>query len=469
MKKLILLIIMIFLISFVNAELFVEFPLMIEADVGETKIITTNFSNLYNFTLYNIRIYDNDYFTFTSIPKMNPGENVKKDITFYSNKPLQEMGNLTLMFLYNTTRVIPPQTYNINIYNDRFEPNSLEITKGSTVSWTNQDSIVHSATANDVSWDSGDIFPGNSWGYTFDSIKTENYYDKYLYFTGSIIVKNNTVQELTHNTGYDVVFFPFLNITYKESNLETTILVNNYTIEWNNTAEGAISLKNIGGSIIYNITLDCSWIIFSKNKFSLNPSQTTYITFLITPFIEDSSQTGKTHQKIISITSLNTPSQNHTIYIFVPYSESVVGGNMSVYSWWVARRAFCDAYPTSPYCLTEPLIVERNITIYEPPPETLNFSHLEKTELLTRLAEMATSEQWQNEKLYNITGLSASLLAQLIQESGIREEEDKRNMDRLNTILIIISIMVITFSLLVFGYVIYRKWKQTKIQMIEQI
>jgi len=43
----------------------------------------------------------------------------------------------------------------------------IEIPAGTTVTWTNNDPLVHTVTADDKSWDSGAIEPGKSWSHTF--------------------------------------------------------------------------------------------------------------------------------------------------------------------------------------------------------------------------------------------------------------------------------------------------------------
>ena len=48
-----------------------------------------------------------------------------------------------------------------------FGPKRIEISAGGTVTWTNNDPLVHTITADDGSWDSGAIEPGKSWSHTF--------------------------------------------------------------------------------------------------------------------------------------------------------------------------------------------------------------------------------------------------------------------------------------------------------------
>lgn len=53
------------------------------------------------------------------------------------------------------------------IKNFAFHPASLTIKHETTVIWVNQDSVTHTVTANDGSFDSGPIAPGKTFRHTF--------------------------------------------------------------------------------------------------------------------------------------------------------------------------------------------------------------------------------------------------------------------------------------------------------------
>ena len=59
--------------------------------------------------------------------------------------------------------------------NMAFAPARIEITAGTTVQWTNNDPLAHSVTANDRSFDSGLIQPGQSWAHTFTAPGTYDF------------------------------------------------------------------------------------------------------------------------------------------------------------------------------------------------------------------------------------------------------------------------------------------------------
>lgn len=57
-----------------------------------------------------------------------------------------------------------------------FEPARLNINPGDTVEWQNQDIFTHTVAANDGSFDSGPIAPGNSWQTTITKTGTVGYH-----------------------------------------------------------------------------------------------------------------------------------------------------------------------------------------------------------------------------------------------------------------------------------------------------
>jgi plastocyanin len=55
------------------------------------------------------------------------------------------------------------------IENHHYEPDELRISAGTDVDFRNEDTDVHTITADDDSFDSGEISPGNDYHYLFDS------------------------------------------------------------------------------------------------------------------------------------------------------------------------------------------------------------------------------------------------------------------------------------------------------------
>lgn len=63
----------------------------------------------------------------------------------------------------------------IMITNFKFDPETITIKAGSTVTWTNQDTVVHNVVASDGSWKSPSLEKGASFSYTFTAPGTYSY------------------------------------------------------------------------------------------------------------------------------------------------------------------------------------------------------------------------------------------------------------------------------------------------------
>lgn len=60
--------------------------------------------------------------------------------------------------------------------NRAFNPDEADVTIGSTVEWTNTDSVSHTSTSNVAGWDSGIVAPGGKFSFTFQTAGTFQYH-----------------------------------------------------------------------------------------------------------------------------------------------------------------------------------------------------------------------------------------------------------------------------------------------------
>jgi plastocyanin len=78
----------------------------------------------------------------------------------------------------------------VDIANVAFGPSSLTIMVGDTVTWTNSDSMPHTATDEDDRFDSGNLDPGQSFSFTFTAPGTYAYRcDYHSNMSGTIVVQ----------------------------------------------------------------------------------------------------------------------------------------------------------------------------------------------------------------------------------------------------------------------------------------
>ena len=63
----------------------------------------------------------------------------------------------------------------VEIRDFAFQPAQIEIAVGTTVTWTNNDTVPHTSTATDGTWDSGNLDQRQSYSHTFDEAGTHDY------------------------------------------------------------------------------------------------------------------------------------------------------------------------------------------------------------------------------------------------------------------------------------------------------
>ena len=78
----------------------------------------------------------------------------------------------------------------VKIANFAFDAPSVEVAVGATVTWTNNDSVAHTVTADDGSFDSGSIASGGTFSFTFTKAGTSTYHCAiHPNMKGTIVVK----------------------------------------------------------------------------------------------------------------------------------------------------------------------------------------------------------------------------------------------------------------------------------------
>ena len=60
--------------------------------------------------------------------------------------------------------------------NRAFTPGDVEVAVGTTVTWTNTDTVSHTSTSDASGWDSGTISPGRQFSFTYQTAGTFPYH-----------------------------------------------------------------------------------------------------------------------------------------------------------------------------------------------------------------------------------------------------------------------------------------------------
>ena len=82
------------------------------------------------------------------------------------------------------------RTDKVAIVDFQFKPATVEVPVGSTVTWTNDDGFPHTATANDKSFDTGNLDKGQTGTAKFEKAGTFEYFCAiHNSMTGTVVVK----------------------------------------------------------------------------------------------------------------------------------------------------------------------------------------------------------------------------------------------------------------------------------------
>ena len=77
----------------------------------------------------------------------------------------------------------------VSIENFAFNPPNISVAPGTTVTWVNNDTVPHTTTADDGTWDSETLQPGQSFSFTFSSAGTFPYHcEIHPFMTGTVTV-----------------------------------------------------------------------------------------------------------------------------------------------------------------------------------------------------------------------------------------------------------------------------------------
>ena len=70
-------------------------------------------------------------------------------------------------------------TTRVTIQNSAYTPADVTVMVSGSILWVNGDNVVHTVTADDGSFDSGDLQPGTTFGFTFKNVGPYPYHCKY--------------------------------------------------------------------------------------------------------------------------------------------------------------------------------------------------------------------------------------------------------------------------------------------------
>lgn len=98
------------------------------------------------------------------------------------------------------------QSSTVTIQNMAFNPSTLHITGGTTITWINKDNIAHQVVSDTGLFDSGILAPGDSFNYTFNQAGDYPYHCSiHPSMVGIIVVSSSSTVNSTNNSNKSIV------------------------------------------------------------------------------------------------------------------------------------------------------------------------------------------------------------------------------------------------------------------------
>lgn len=432
---------------------------------NQDKSITFTIKNEEPFSFYNITFKDNDIITMSRINELTSGNSKEVTATVKTNNDFN--GDIEIIGYFESQLGIQNKSYNITVTTaDGLEVCDFSIVKGDKVTWFNKipDEIrLKNMNADYVTT----IEKNGSYTTTFDEPEIFEYA---FYRRGSLYTDICQITVLD-DVGY--VNDPNLNeiitlnidMKYEETTIQATLFTDNFTLNFLESADDVIIIKNTGTKVARNIKLSGDWFTFNKNNFDLDPDKSTVVVYNIKelkPGITNTTNTNKTYDKNITITGNFDKVVKH-LDVFIKYAE--IGENYtSGETWEQELKNKCEDDPDYWLC-PKTRIVYRDIN-----DTLLRFNVTYEQEQCEQMTSLMFDKMDGEDEIYNymkrvITDLNQTiqtmsskvnnLETNIIAEKTLREEQ-KNNLDY---VWFFIAVGLLIVALIAIVFLVYRQKK----------
>lgn len=442
---------------------------------GNTGTFSINITNTGDTDLYNL--------SFTPITAFNFPQNlfIAKNTSIITNYSVYGQTGIsnpssTVSFYYNVITPVTPMTHTITINSAGFSTQNKTIYSGDTISFKNTDTINHTITLTDLSYDKI-LLPDEDINISFNSVGVKTYYDKVTSLGMYINIFNNIVSTSAHDSSLDKTMSFTYNLLYNKALLSVeSILPTSYSMDYKSTTEGVIQLKV--NDTAYHVRLYDEWFNFEEQDFTMQKDTTKIIKYKVTPHIDKyTNQTNMTHTRIIRITSTNADNVNQSVPIFINYynfdllsaNGTAIYTNYIVVNWTEAVE-FCSKNPDQYFCNGFPTItkeVPAQVKFNLSETDFMNYlqSVKDNSDRMQRIENnMIEDNNNQNTRFTNednedaitngrIDNLSNNVQLLIDRQSKFEQEENEED----SFIYYLFGLLIVTIISLVIGFYTYQK------------
>jgi len=436
---------------------------------GTIKSINVNITNPYNFSLYNIMAEtgsESDIIvTMPVVISLVGNRNISLSLDIKTNR----VGTFNdAINIVGKEMKVWDNHHDVNITIDgKLEPEDINIKRGDYITFKNN--YVSSIMI---------LIPEPD-GRSFIVESGEFWMEQFLNVTDPLIytleISDGPVEEGTITEEEEPVsHVGVLNLNVISKLEETTLKIldfgeTNFSMNYNDVIPWSFSIMNNGTKIAENVTISGDWFRFkSNNNWEIEWNGKIYtgigktpIQFEINPaffhqFIN--SETGKSCIKTITIRGDNIKTYTQDITIFINHSDIDPD---DVADFWKLKKIFCDTYPDSPLCISEPRIIYENRTVYDAPNILTNMSAadvLNYFKIINGLKNAWTTyeNQWQLDIDAVKNGISGA--SNVANKTLVASEKNEKSLEEFKNVFYIIMGMIIFLGFIGLSVFVFYKY-----------
>jgi len=284
--------------------------------------ITFQVRNDESFSFHNLTIEQKDIVSMDYVNKIDSGETKTINAKIITNEDYDKTIKLKGYYLAEVGASEEDYFINIDFIGGLSECDKT-IIKGDTITWVNlvNDEVIlkNVVTGNEA----GRIPINSSKLFNFDNpeIFTYSVLRRGYQFTDTCTITVLNDSGLVYNPIYDAFLDLKVSVLYNPTQIQTSVLERDYTMDFYGVKEVAMVVRNIGDEIARNIHFEGNWFAdFNHNNFDLEPDESKNILFNIKPVVFSTNETDKLHKKDLLIKG-NFVTINETFNIYVNYAE----------------------------------------------------------------------------------------------------------------------------------------------------
>lgn len=315
-------------------DLEVTLPSDVSVLVGDEYPFEFTVKNIGSDPLYDLTFSSVKDTVFSQHVNLSVNEQKTLNGTVFATEEFNNTFVMTSAFLYEITEPSTPKSVSVDFDSNGFNPESIELFVGDSVDFFN--TLSSDATLKEFSGKIGDvdISAGLNETVLFSNVGEYRIFHQQLGFIIDISVINGSVGNFAHSSTLDEISSISISSKRKPSDLDITILNQDFDINYDDAGQGIVNIENKGTGLAENIELTSNmseWISFEENNFTVDAGNNKLIKFFLNPEISKTKETNKTYQIKLTV-SEGGKSTSESFNVFIKYANlnEIVVGNTTI-------------------------------------------------------------------------------------------------------------------------------------------